>query len=335
MLILSSMSWAPKIALQINESTGGDIPTAGEDYSLICSVLGAENLSPIITYQWRKNNDSYLIGTNSASLSFTPARISDAGTNYSCSVTIVSSYLTDIVVLVTTSHRTRIQSKFSWCLLMSLLWEFYDVHSSNIISSHTDKQRCQFHRNYWIWCYLNMCNEIKFISTRFWDILANSGYTTVQGWHSNSSEWPNGDWYNLHLHYATQLNSEEWLWKVHLYSYCQAAAIFDLPRGNRDIEWHTHYHGWWAYFSVTLWPHAVMICMAIVAANIIDVKIILQLFLLQLTFKLLSPVPQLQWRSAGILQLIRDLVILISVDTGSFMVMERMYQCLRSSHLSA
>ena len=105
------MSSVPKIALQSNESTGGDIPTAGEDYTLNCSVLGAENLSPIITYQWRKNNDIYLTGNNSATLSFTPARISDAGTNYSCLVTIVSSYLTDVIVPVITYHRIRIQSK--------------------------------------------------------------------------------------------------------------------------------------------------------------------------------------------------------------------------------
>ena len=109
------MSSAPKISIQINVNTGGDAAIAGEDYSLICSVLGAENLNPIITYQWRKNNDSYLAGTNGAFLSFAPARISDAGTNYSCLATIVSSYLTENVVVMT-FHRVRIQSKLIICL---------------------------------------------------------------------------------------------------------------------------------------------------------------------------------------------------------------------------
>ena len=111
-LILCSIPSAPKIVIQITASHG-DIAIAGEDYNLICSVLGAEHLNPIITYQWRKNDDSYLTEINSTVLSFAPARISDAGANYSCIVTIVSSFLTDSVVIMT-SHRVRIQSKFTY-----------------------------------------------------------------------------------------------------------------------------------------------------------------------------------------------------------------------------
>ena len=105
---------APKIAIQITAS-GGDIAIAGEDYNLVCSVLGVEHLNPIISYQWRKN-DNYLTEINSTILSLAPARISDAGANYSCSVTIVSISLTDSVVIMT-SHRVRILSKFTYYLV--------------------------------------------------------------------------------------------------------------------------------------------------------------------------------------------------------------------------
>lgn len=99
------------IAIQITEISDRDIPFAGEDYDLICSILGAENLNSTITYQWIKNHDSSQIGTNSNTLSFNPVRISDAGTEYSCSVTIASSYLSGNTAAVM-SHRVRIQSKF-------------------------------------------------------------------------------------------------------------------------------------------------------------------------------------------------------------------------------
>ena len=105
------------IAIQITESTGGDVPFAGEDYDLICSIFGAENLNPIIIYQWTKNSDSSQIGTNSNTLSFTPARISDVGNEYSCSVTIASSYLSGNIAAVV-SHTVRIQSKFNTTVIL-------------------------------------------------------------------------------------------------------------------------------------------------------------------------------------------------------------------------
>ena len=105
---------APNIAIQITDSISGTIPTAGEDYNLICSVLGAENLNPIITYRWTKNGDMLqsIIGTNFNILSLiAPIRVSDAGTNYSCFITIASSYLTGNITAMT-SHTVRIQSEF-------------------------------------------------------------------------------------------------------------------------------------------------------------------------------------------------------------------------------
>ena len=84
-------------------------------------MFGAENLNPIITYRWTKNSDSSQIGTNSSILSFTPIRISDAG-NYSCLVTVDSSYLAGHIAAVV-SHIVRIQSKFkrAYCTWLMLL----------------------------------------------------------------------------------------------------------------------------------------------------------------------------------------------------------------------
>ena len=111
--------------VQITDSAGGAVPTAGEEYDLVCSVLGAENLKPTITYQWTKNSDMLQsIGTSSNTPSFTPIRVSDAGTNYSCLVTIASSYLTGNIIAMT-SYMVRIQSELKWrnynILLLKLL----------------------------------------------------------------------------------------------------------------------------------------------------------------------------------------------------------------------
>ena len=51
-----SIYTAPPISIQIGD--GGVTPTAGENYQLTCSVSGAENLSPTITYRWTKNSGS-------------------------------------------------------------------------------------------------------------------------------------------------------------------------------------------------------------------------------------------------------------------------------------
>ena len=108
------MHSVPKLSIQMSNSSSGAAPTAGQNYDIVCSVLGAENLNSTITYQWIKSGNNMLINSNT--LSFTPARISDAGTNYSCSVIVVSSYLAGNIAAVM-SHRVKIQSE----LLLSLL----------------------------------------------------------------------------------------------------------------------------------------------------------------------------------------------------------------------
>ena len=73
--------------------------------------------SLIFYYQWTKNSDSSQIGTNSNTHSFTPARISDAGNEYVCSVTIASSYLSGNIAAVV-SHTVRIQSKVNTTVIL-------------------------------------------------------------------------------------------------------------------------------------------------------------------------------------------------------------------------
>ena len=70
-------------------SDGGATPTAGQNYTLTCSVSGAS----VTTYQWRKDG-SVIQGETTEKLSFSPLRLSDAG-QYTCEVTVNSMTLTD------------------------------------------------------------------------------------------------------------------------------------------------------------------------------------------------------------------------------------------------
>ena len=110
--IYNSLFSAPPVSVQISD--GGVTPTAGENYQLVYSVSGAENLNPTISYRWTKNSGSgqTQVGTNSNILSFTPLRLSDAA-SYVCEVTIASNHLTgDIMAVSINFHDIRIQSEF-------------------------------------------------------------------------------------------------------------------------------------------------------------------------------------------------------------------------------
>ena len=99
------------MSVQISDS--GATPTAGESYQLTCSVTGAENLNPTITYRWTRNSGSgqTQVGAYSSTLSFTPLRLADAA-SYVCEVTISSNYLTgDIVAMKINPQDIRIQSE--------------------------------------------------------------------------------------------------------------------------------------------------------------------------------------------------------------------------------
>ena len=108
---------APSLSIQIIESTSG---IAGENFDLTCKILGTENLNPSVTYQWIKNNidGQVQVGTNSSTLSFTPVRLSDAA-NYSCMVTIASSYLTTSIITMA-YQIIRIQSRQTFPHMLSI-----------------------------------------------------------------------------------------------------------------------------------------------------------------------------------------------------------------------
>jgi hypothetical protein len=61
-------------------STG--TPTAGETFSLDCSVSGIDDP---VTYQWFDNNGTQL--TNTSQLRFSPLRVSEGG-DYTCRATV-------------------------------------------------------------------------------------------------------------------------------------------------------------------------------------------------------------------------------------------------------
>ena len=89
-------------------------PTAGQNYTIMCNVLGADNLNSTLTYKWTKSNSSQtlcVLTTNHALFNFSPIKVSDAG-NYSCKVNVSSSYLKESVVVVNSnSKHLQVQSK--------------------------------------------------------------------------------------------------------------------------------------------------------------------------------------------------------------------------------
>ena len=64
--------------------TSGGTPTAGQTYSLDCSVSGTTDP---VTYQWFDSNGTQL--TSTSQLQFSPLLASDAGT-YTCRATVGS-----------------------------------------------------------------------------------------------------------------------------------------------------------------------------------------------------------------------------------------------------
>ena len=71
----------------------------GENYNLTCAIMGADKLSPMISYGWIQNEDPLeMVDKESDVLSFSPFRLSHAG-NYSCMVNVTSNYVKDIITM--------------------------------------------------------------------------------------------------------------------------------------------------------------------------------------------------------------------------------------------
>ena len=103
---------APPVSVQITD--GGATPIAGESYSLICTVSGAQNLNPTIIYQWTKTNGTVIQVTNnmnSNTLSFPTLRVSDSG-DYVCKVSVSSDYLVQTTDASSNSFTVKFQGNF-------------------------------------------------------------------------------------------------------------------------------------------------------------------------------------------------------------------------------
>ena len=96
----------PGPSISVMVTADGALVLGQNGYMLICSVSGAENLNPTITYQWTRNNGTQTqVGTNSNTLSFSPLRLSDVG-QYTCEVTISSSFLNSEITMDSSDSRT-------------------------------------------------------------------------------------------------------------------------------------------------------------------------------------------------------------------------------------
>jgi hypothetical protein len=96
-------------------------PILGQTYTVTCNVHVIDNLCPLISYQWTKNNGtvtqleaSHRIEPNILSLS--PLRLSDAGL-YTCLATVRSFRIANDVT-VTGTHEIRIQGKIDLIYVM-------------------------------------------------------------------------------------------------------------------------------------------------------------------------------------------------------------------------
>ena len=88
----------------ITVMVSGGTPTVGESYSLTCTVTGADQLNPTITYRWIKDN-TVISGETQSILSFSSLSQLDAG-QYRCDVNVSSTLL--IRNILTSNHHFQI-----------------------------------------------------------------------------------------------------------------------------------------------------------------------------------------------------------------------------------
>ena len=120
--------------MKINGSRGDLL--LGENYNLTCTVMGADKLNPVISYEWTgtRNEDQQLLDNKNNILLFTPFKLSHAG-NYSCTVNIASDYIKDIIRVTSDIETLQVQSKSSLKNLMSI-YNNLDSPSSRFCYAH-------------------------------------------------------------------------------------------------------------------------------------------------------------------------------------------------------
>ena len=84
-------------------------------FTLTCEISGADNLSPIIDYQWTIYNGTQTpirVGANHRVLSFSqPLNLCDAG-QYTCQITITSNLLNNDIRSTSHSYNITFQGEF-------------------------------------------------------------------------------------------------------------------------------------------------------------------------------------------------------------------------------
>ena len=114
---LSCTVYVLSSAITVEVVLPSDPPAAGQSYSLMCTVTGADSLNPTINYmyQWFKTTPSRTqVGTNSPTLTFDPLFLSDTG-QYNCEVTVSSSFLSQDVLITSSNYEIMfsIASKYT------------------------------------------------------------------------------------------------------------------------------------------------------------------------------------------------------------------------------
>ena len=133
------LSFLPAPAISVQITTGGAL-VLGQSYSLTCGVTRTENLSPVLTYQWTKNNGTQTQIQNDEAnpiiLSFSSLRLSDAG-RYTCQATVSSLYLNSDITMMDTQD-IILQSEFSYKIHVGLERTTLGNNGIYIMSSGTD-----------------------------------------------------------------------------------------------------------------------------------------------------------------------------------------------------
>ena len=101
-------SLAPIISVNVTAKLNTPLVVGQTGTTLSCDVSGADNLRPMITYQWSKDHEP-LQGGESRVLTLSPLRLSHAG-NYTCNAT-VSSTLLDENISASSHQIVTIQSE--------------------------------------------------------------------------------------------------------------------------------------------------------------------------------------------------------------------------------
>lgn len=97
----------PPINVRITKSEV--IPTAGQNYSLTCTVSGIETS----TYQWMKNGTT--LHETGSTLYFTPMKLSDAG-KYFCGISFSTWTFNDSIAVSIQSKRKYIEYNHNYII---------------------------------------------------------------------------------------------------------------------------------------------------------------------------------------------------------------------------